>query len=206
MRNRRDSPRGGRGAQTGATGQLRLIAGSHRGRRIRFADAPGLRPTTDRVRETLFNWLAPWLPGSVCVDLFAGSGALAFEALSRGAREAILIERDSAAHALLESNRNALGFEHARIIRADAIEWLTTADLDPVDLLLLDPPFDSDLLERSIKVLTQRVAPRWVYAESSARASAPTTPAGWRVWRERRYGDTRFQLFDTTDPTPPAGA
>lgn len=187
------------------TGRLRIISGTHRGRRLRFPDRPGLRPTTDRVRETAFNWLASRLPGCACLDPFAGSGALAFEALSRGAASAVLVERDRDAVRHLEANARELGLDNTRIIRADALRWLTEADLSVFDGVFLDPPFDGPLLEAALNLLEAApVPPGWVYLEESARGTPAPVPERWTVERERTYGDTRFRLVRTNREPGPA--
>jgi len=158
-----------------------------------------LRPTPDRVRETLFNWLAPVLPGARCLDLFAGSGALGFEALSRGAAQAVLVERDPQALAALGRNAGALAAEGARIVSADAVEYLRRT-AEPFDIVFLDPPFalaeGGDLIEPCLTLLHER---GWlnragrVYLETR-RKTPPDLPAGWQLEHSRRAGQVRYHL------------
>src|SRR5262245_48706510 len=137
-------------------GELRVIGGSLRGRKWRVADAPGLRPTPDRVRETLFNWLAPHLSGRRVLDLFAGSGALAFEALSRGAATATLVEQDRAALGLLRETAARFGLSAVRIEGGDAIAFLRSQPAGAFDVVFLDPPFQSGLLAPALRVIAER--------------------------------------------------
>ena len=171
--------------------EVRIIGGDWRSRRIRFRRAPDLRPTPDRVRETLFNWLGQDLTGLACLDLFAGSGALGFEAASRGAARVVMVEHDRAAHAALAANREALGARQVELARADALEFLR-GDRGQYDVIFLDPPFSADYWSRLLPLLPPRLAPdAWVYYESRARAE---WPAGWDVRKEGRAGQVIFQL------------
>jgi len=190
------------GAAPGGTGRLRLIAGRFRGRRLPIADQPGLRPTADRVRETLFNWLAPVIEGARCLDLFAGSGALGLEAASRGASWVVLIEQAEALARQLRSHVEVLGAgDRVRVVRTDALSWLAQtgsgAAGGPFDLVFLDPPFAAGLLAPACDLLerTGWLAPgARVYLETGARSSLPPLPAGWVLTRERTAGQVRFAL------------
>ena len=147
---------------------LRIIGGSHRGRKLKFADVPGLRPTPDRVRETLFNWLAPLIPGARCLDLFAGSGALGFEAMSRGAREVVFVDSHSLAVKALRENIALLGDGSAEVIQSGALEWLSRQPAEPFDVVFLDPPFRQDLLEPCCQRLDEAgwlASPAAIYLE-----------------------------------------
>lgn len=176
-----------------AVGTVRIIGGRWRGTKLAVPDSPGLRPSSDRVRETLFNWLMPALPGARVLDLFAGTGALGLEALSRGAAHATLVERDPAlAQALREAVlRLAAPAEvHAR----DALGWLAGGE-DRFDLVFLDPPFAEGLWEPALAGLDRRLAPdAWIYLESPA-GSVPVVPAGWAMHREGRTREVRFALY-----------
>lgn len=141
----------------GGRSQVRIIGGSLRGRKLSFADLPGLRPTGDRVRETLFNWLQPLIEGARCLDLFAGSGALGIEAVSRGAAEVVLVDNAPAVIRQLEKNRSAFNLDRLTVVRADALQFLDRAP-SPFDLVFLDPPFHGDLLQP----LCQRLAKGWL--------------------------------------------
>lgn len=137
--------------------QLRIIGGQWRSRRLPIADVVGLRPTPDRVRETLFNWLQPVIAGAHCLDLFAGSGALGFEALSREAAEVIFVEQDSRAFKQLQANAASLGANQAVLVHADAFSYLQRETLG-FDVVFLDPPFRKALPEQILRALfTQRL-------------------------------------------------
>lgn len=177
--------------------RVRIIGGTWRSRWISFPTRADLRPTPDRVRETLFNWLGQDLTGRTCLDLFAGSGALGFEAASRGAKRVIMVERDAATIRALEASRVTLGADAVELQRADALEFLR-ADADLYDVVFLDPPFRADYLPRLWALLPQHLAPgALVYCESAARAAAPE---GWETWKEGRAGRVRYQLLKRIQP------
>lgn len=176
-------------------GELRIIGGTWRGRRLPVPDAPGLRPTPDRVRETLFNWLAPRLPGSRCLDLFAGTGVLGLEALSRGAASCVFVESSRAVLRQLESSLSILEAGGASCIHGQALDWLERAT-GRFDIIFLDPPFASDLLEQAVAAIEARslLAPGGrVYLEAAAAQALPV-PEGWALLREQRAGEVRFGL------------
>lgn len=131
---------------------LRIIGGEWRSRKLKFADVPGLRPTPDRVRETLFNWLQMQIPGARCLDLFAGSGALGLEALSRGAGEVVMVEKHPAAARALRDNIALLGAQNAVLVQDDAFRYLQR-ETQGFDLIFLDPPFHQSLLEPALEIL-----------------------------------------------------
>ena len=150
---------------------VRIIGGQWRRTRLPVADKPGLRPTPDRVRETLFNWLGQDLTGWRCVDAFAGTGALGFEAASRGATDVLLIEQDPALAASLRSLKERLKAEAVRVQRGDGIAAMRALSAGSVDLALLDPPFGADLFSPGLKAAASAVRPGgWVYLESPAPA------------------------------------
>ena len=176
--------------------ELRIIGGEWRGRRIRFAARPGVRPTPDRVRETLFNWLAPVVEGSRCLDLFAGSGALGFEALSRGAAAATLVESDALSAERLRETISTLGAMRAIVVQSDALRWLDGPP-QPFDLVFLDPPFDSGLLAEAFRKLDSRgwLSPAaHVYLEAPAKDGPPPLPAGWTLHRTGKAGAVGYHL------------
>lgn len=186
----------GRRAAPAGRCTLRIIGGEWRGRRIRFPDRPELRPTPDRVRETLFNWLAPRIAGARCLDLFAGSGALGLEALSRGAAEVVFVEADGAAARALAATVALLAPGRARVVEADAVAFLR-GEPAPFDVVFLDPPFGSGLLAAAIDALDARgwVMPAGcVYVEAPAADGPPAWPAGWRPHRASRAGAVGFHL------------
>jgi 16S rRNA (guanine(966)-N(2))-methyltransferase RsmD len=175
-----------------AKNQLRIIGGTWRSRVIAFAPNADLRPTPDRVRETLFNWLGQDLTGRVCLDLFAGSGALGFEAASRGAQRVVMVERDAAAWRALQANAAKLDARAVELKRADALEFLR-ADGGRYDVVFLDPPFRAALLEQVLPGLGPRLAPgALVHVEAPA---APALPPGWEIWRNGRAGAVTHQLL-----------
>jgi 16S rRNA (guanine966-N2)-methyltransferase len=171
---------------------VRIIGGAWRSRRIRFEPATDeVRPTPDRIRETLFNWLQGTIAGSRCLDLFAGSGALGLEALSRGAAEVTLVERDRRVVASLEAALRELHAEGARLVQADAFEFLN-GPASPYDVVFLDPPFAKGWLGDLCKLLEDGgwLAPHaWIYLECAARDGVPALPPGWAEWRHARAGE-----------------
>lgn len=183
----------------GASGQLRIIGGQWRGRKLRFFEVDGLRPTGDRIRETLFNWLAPTITGAHCLDLFAGSGALGLEALSRGAASASLIERHPKALASLQENCTLLDTDDAQVIPADALNWLEQAQpAQPYDVVFLDPPFDADLLQPCLTLLQRPglLAPgAHIYTEADRLQSTPVTPAHLSLLKEKTAGHVCYRLY-----------
>jgi len=175
---------------------LRIIGGEWRGRRIRFPGTAGIRPTPDRVRETLFNWLAPVIEGSRCLDLFAGSGALGLEALSRGASKVTFIERDREAAGQLRETAALLARDRATVVNADALAWL--ADTPTAhDIVFLDPPFDSAVLAESMQTLESRgwLKPEAsIYVEMPAKQGPPALPETWYPHRTGRAGAVGYHL------------
>lgn len=182
--------------------EVRLIGGQWKRSKLPVADRPGLRPTPDRVRETLFNWLGQDLSGWRVLDAFAGSGALGFEAASRGAAEVLLLEQDPALVKSLEASRQRLGASTMRVQRADALAWLRSA-APGWHLVLLDPPFDAGLLAPALDAAARLVHEGgFVYAESGT-PIAP--PAGLQPWREGRAGAVHHALLRRyTEPDSPA--
>src|SRR3954467_6748871 len=146
--------------------RVRIIAGTWRSRVIRFPPAAQLRPTPDRVRETLFNWLGQRLDGLACLDLFAGSGALGFESASRGAARVVMVENDRAAFASLEDAQQAIGFAPVELVFGDAFDYLARGE-SAFDVVFLDPPFRQNALAATLERLPRRLAPRArVYVEA----------------------------------------
>jgi 16S rRNA (guanine966-N2)-methyltransferase len=177
-------------------GAVRIIAGHLRGSRLRVPDIDGLRPTPDRIRETLFNWLAPWIAGMRCLDLYAGTGALGIEALSRGAGECVFVERDHTLWRHLQDNLTRLRIANGHAIHMDAAGFLATAP-QTFDLVFLDPPFSADLWSASAQALEDRGWLRdaaMIYVESP-RDTAPELPARWTAHREGHAGAVRYALY-----------
>jgi 16S rRNA (guanine966-N2)-methyltransferase len=187
-------------ARNPAPGSVRIIGGRWRGTRLPVADAPGLRPTSDRARETLFNWLQPMLPGARVLDLFAGSGALGLEALSRGAREALLVEREPRLAESLQTTIERLrAGDAAKLVRADALTFLRAPSHGRFDLVFLDPPFDQDLWRATLALLPPWLADNaWLYLESPSGKAVDAGP-GWRLHREGASRDARHALYRRQD-------
>jgi 16S rRNA (guanine966-N2)-methyltransferase len=174
-------------------GAVRIIAGEHRGRRIAVASRPGVRPTPDRVRETLFNWLGQWLDGLSCLDLFAGSGALGFEAASRGAARVVMVENDRIAFDALKRSRDAFGMKQVELVHDDAFAYLSRSE-DKFDVVFLDPPFRQNALGPALERLRERLAPgARVYAEA---ALPLESAAGWHELKRARAGQVSYQLLE----------
>jgi 16S rRNA (guanine966-N2)-methyltransferase len=177
--------------------RVRIVGGEWRSRLVRFPGTPGLRPTPDRVRETLFNWLGQRLDGLSCVDLFAGSGALGFEALSRGAGRVVMVERDREALEALREAAVALDAKGAQVVAGDAIAWLARG-ADRFDIAFVDPPYASDLAQRSLAALPPRLNDgARVYVESAKPLDAG---APWTLLREGKAGAVRFALYQFNEP------
>jgi 16S rRNA (guanine966-N2)-methyltransferase len=177
--------------------EVRIIGGAWKRSKLPVADRPGLRPTPDRVRETLFNWLGQTLTGWRCLDAFAGSGALGFEAASRGAAEVVLLERDAALVASLSESKARLKADAVRIERADALQWMARSAPDVYDLVLLDPPFDAPLAVSAMAAASRIVAAGgFVYVEAPQGVEASAAAAaGLQAWRAARAGAVHFHLF-----------
>ncbi len=176
-------------------GKIRIIGGQWRGRRLPVADQPGLRPTPDRVRETLFNWLAGIVGGARCLDLFAGTGALGFEALSRGARAAVMVEQDKQLVRQLEITGAELAAAGAEIIHAEGISWLAQRQ-DPFDIVFLDPPFNGDYVKKACALLVNsgHLTPSaYVYTETERGVSAALR--GLKELKQARAGQVEYRLY-----------
>ncbi|MDH1009038.1 16S rRNA (guanine(966)-N(2))-methyltransferase RsmD [Pseudomonas nicosulfuronedens] len=179
-------------------GQLRIIGGEWRSRRFAFPDGPGLRPTPDRVRETLFNWLAAYVPGARVLDPFAGSGALFLEALSRGASAGLALDTNGEAVAALRSTLDTLKCANGQLVMTDSLRYLDNQAAQPFDLVFLDPPFHQDLLQNTCRLLEERgwlAKDAWVYTESEAVPSSLGLPANWRLHREKKAGSVHYALW-----------
>ena len=180
----------------GDDARIRIIGGRWRTTRLSVPSSPGLRPSSDRVRETLFNWLAPMLPRARVIDVFAGTGALGLESVSRGADHAVLLERDPA---LVQSLRQLVqrlsAQESVDVVQGDALAWLARYNGQGFDLAFVDPPFDADLWQLALAALLPRLLPgAWLYLESP-HDKVPALPAGWALHREARTREVRFALY-----------
>ena len=182
-------------------GKVRIIGGRWRGTRLAVAASPGLRPSGDRVRETLFNWLMPVLAGARVVDVFAGTGALGLEAVSRGAAHAVLVERDAAlARSLSETVARLSAQESIEVAHGDALAWLGRQAPASFDVAFVDPPFDADLWQPALAALLPKLAPgAWLYVESPPER-APKLPGEWTLHREGRTREVRYALYRAPDP------
>jgi 16S rRNA (guanine966-N2)-methyltransferase len=179
---------------------LRIVGGTWRGRKWRFPASAAIRPTPDRVRETLFNWLGARVAGARALDLFAGSGALGLEALSRGAAHVSFVEQDEGAVRELRARLAEWQASDAQVMRTDALRYLAGAP-QPFDLVFLDPPFTSALLAEAAQRLAQR---GWLrsgaltYVECAARAAPPALPEGWQPLKGKQAGEVGYHLFAHT--------
>jgi 16S rRNA (guanine966-N2)-methyltransferase len=172
--------------------RVRIVGGTWRSRLIDFPPRKDLRPTPDRVRETLFNWLGQDLSGRSCLDLFAGSGALGFEAASRGARRVVLVESDPEILRALAASQAALDAVSVELRKGDALQFLRE-DAERYDVVFADPPFKAGYWPRLAPLLPPRLAPgALVYYES---ATPPELPPGWETWRQGRAGQVTYQLL-----------
>ena len=187
-------------------GKLRIIGGRWRSRQLPIVDLPGLRPTTDRVRETLFNWLQADLPNAQCLDMFAGSGALGFEAASRGAIKVLMLELQAEAYKKLCDNTRSLMADNIQCLQQDAIAWLTDAgqkvadnqsDMAGFDVVFIDPPYESELLAQSCALLEQHgllADGAKIYLEYPAQKSLPKLPVNWQIIRGKQAGQIGYYL------------
>ena len=184
--------------QSRGPGSVRIIGGNWRGSKLPIADLPGLRPSGDRGRETLFNWLQPYLRGAVCVDLFAGSGALGMEAASRGAARVVLVEKNAQAVKVLQENVARLKGEQVEVILDDAIRWLQQQAPQSADIVFIDPPFGLQLESRAFELLQlgDVVKPGGlVYVETAKSGAGQIAASGWEMVREKVLGEVRMQLL-----------
>ena len=179
------------------SGQIRIIGGQWRGRKLPVPESPGLRPTTDRVRETLFNWLAPSIVDANCLDCFAGSGALGLEALSRYAANATLLEMERGVAQQLQKNLATLKASNAKVVNTNTLAFLAQAGA-PHDIVFVDPPFRKGLLEETLKLLENN---GWlsdealIYIESEVENGLPPVPMNWHVYREKVAGQVAYRLY-----------
>lgn len=185
-------------ARGSGSGRLRIVAGKWRRRLLPVAAVDGLRPTAERIRETLFNWLTPHIDGAHCLDLCAGTGALGFEALSRGAAAATFIESSRTAARALEQTVTLLGASDATIVCEDACKWLEIATPQPFDIVFIDPPYAAGLLADLCKLLEQHgwlANDALVYLEHDRGHAPPAVPANWHTQKDQTAGNVRYQLL-----------
>lgn len=179
-------------------GQVRIVAGKYRGRRLQVIESPGFRPTPDRVKETVFNWLQPYLPGSRCLDLFAGSGALCLESLSRGADEVVMVEKVRAVADNLQTNIETLQADRAKLVNADAMHFLN-GNPESFDIVFVDPPFsESALINQCLSSLQLK---GWlkqgalVYVEASSDFKDIQYPPEWTLLKNKKAGQVGYYLL-----------
>ncbi len=179
-------------------GRVRIIAGRWRGSRLQVPDLPGLRPTGDRGREILFNWLQAHVRGARCADLFAGTGALGLEAASRGAAEVALVEIQAVACAALKENIDRLDANNVQLVRGDALVWLDGCEPASLDIVFVDPPFGKGLEQRVLERLAVGKllsASGLVYMETAREGESLSLGAEWEVVKEKTLGEVRMQLL-----------
>ena len=196
----------------GPPGSVRIIAGDWRGRRIEVQSGSELRPTPDRVRETLFNWLQPVLPGKRCLDLYAGTGVLGLEALSRGAADCWFVERDARVAGALEATLlrllgaadNGASVRRGRVLATDACRWLANPPTTTFQVVFLDPPYAADNLAELCTLLARGwlADNAFVYLEMPRSRELPGLPSGWQLHRESQAGDVRFALATVRSSSP----
>lgn len=178
--------------------KLRIIAGEWRSRQLVFEDAPGLRPTPARVRETLFNWLQTDVIASRCLDLFAGSGALGFEAASRRAKTVVMVENNAQACRLINENKVKLSAEQIKIVQSDAFKFLA-GDASPFDLVFLDPPFEKGMLQQACQWLEDKgwlAVQAKIYVEVEKQLVLDDMPENWQCLKNKKAGDVAYYLFE----------
>ncbi len=178
-------------------GSIRIIAGKHRGRKLPVMMSPGLRPTTDRIKETVFNWLMPYLPASRCLDCYAGAGSLGFEALSRGASELTLLELDKQVARQLKQNITLLNAANVNAVQTDTLHYLQHQVASRQDIVFVDPPFHQGLIEQTIALLSKG----WVaehsliYIEMERDISTLNTPEKWLLLKQKKSGQVAYALY-----------
>lgn len=193
-----------RGTRGSPSGRLRIVAGKWRSRVLKVIDEPGIRPTSERTRETLFSWLAPVIEGADCLDLFAGSGALGFEALSRGAGSVVFVERGTRTQQGIRDSIEALAAADATLIEGDAMQYLRSAAPMRFDIVFLDPPFAADYYGELCRLLGDR---DWladgalVYLERQRGHELPDLPAGWQVQKEKTAANVCYALVKVNRKT-----
>ncbi len=181
-------------------GSIRIIAGKHRGRKLPVMELDGLRPTTDRVKETLFNWLMPYINEANCLDCFAGAGSLGFEALSRGASKVIFLEKNKHAAQQLQHNLAHLKQNNSQVFQTDSLLYLQKEPPQPFDLIFIDPPFRKGFIPQ----ITQQLNPRWlaknalIYIESESDFQVSLLPQNWQLLKEKKAGQVTYRLYQSS--------
>lgn len=194
------SKRAATGQKKSPPGRLRIVAGNWRSRVLEIADVPGLRPTPERVRETLFNWLAPHIEGARCLDLFAGTGSLGLEALSRGAASAQFVENSRTALAALRRNLELLDANGVSVFAGDARDYLQQENAAAFDIVFLDPPFAAEMLDDLCRLIDRQgvlAAGARIYLEQDRGRPEAQLPATWEIVRNKTAGNVRYALAKT---------
>lgn len=183
--------------QKAPMGQIRIIGGKWRGRKLPVLDSQGLRPTTDRVKETLFNWLMPVIQDARCLDCFAGSGGLGIEALSRYAKETTFIEYERNVAQQITANLALLNAENGKVIQDSALSWLAKQGT-AYNVVFLDPPFHKGMLSETIQLLENNgwlAEDCYIYVEEEIKANTYTLPTHWTLHREKIAGQVAYRLY-----------
>jgi 16S rRNA (guanine966-N2)-methyltransferase len=180
-------------------GHIRIIAGQHRGRKLPVLMADGLRPTTDRVKETVFNWLMPYIQDANCLDCFAGSGGLGFEAISRGANSAILVELNKAAAQQLNDNKALLKANNIKVIQQNALNFLHS-NQQAYSLVFIDPPFRKGLAQKAAELLVEKglTDEALIYVEMEADDNLQIMPSHWQLLKEKVAGQVIYRLYQNS--------
>lgn len=176
-------------------GSIRIIAGQHRGRKLPVILAEGLRPTTDRVKETVFNWLMPYIRDSHCLDCFSGAGSLGFEAFSRGASHVTMIELNKAAAEQLKQNQQLLSASNTEVINTDTLKFLQQSP-QPYDLVFIDPPFRKELIAQTLSLLNQGwLKPKALVYLEAEQETQLAIPENWQLLKEKIAGQVAYRLY-----------
>lgn len=183
-----------------ATGSIRIIAGKHRGRKLPVLMAEGLRPTTDRVKETVFNWLMPYIHGANCLDCFAGAGSLGFEALSRNAAQVTLIELNKVAAKQLQENKKLLDANNMIVTNANTLDFLNSPAKQAYDLVFIDPPFREGFVTQTAELLNNGwlTEQALIYVEMEIESNQQL-PSNWQLLKEKIAGQVAYRLFQHTN-------
>jgi len=181
------------------TGHIRIIAGQHRGRKLPVLIADGLRPTTDRVKETVFNWLMPYVQDANCLDCFAGSGGLGFEAMSRGAESLTLVELNKAAAQQLKDNKALLKIDNIQVVQQSALDFLQ-ANQQNFSLVFIDPPFRKGLAQQAAELLSVKGLDddALIYVEMEAEINSQVMPSHWQLLKEKVAGQVVYRLYQNS--------
>lgn len=205
---KKNSKNGSKSPSGGKQAQVRIIGGSWRGRKLPILDKDGLRPTTDRVRETLFNWLMPVIYDANCLDVFSGTGALGFEALSRGARNVTMLEKDGAVAEQLNECKELLKASNCNVINTDSLQWLTkykNEQESAFDIIFLDPPFKQGLMPETVDLIEQNqliADGGYIYIETDIDTDITNLPLHWHLHREKKAGQVHYRLYQVETPKP----